>query len=65
MGGDAIKAAVHVWYDTTYYRWVDWCIHHSCSDSSSSRGRTLFCRSYGCRVSIAFCTEQCRHREGY
>ena len=59
------KAAVHVWLDTIYYRWVDWCVHHSSTTSSSSKAATLFCRFYDCRVSRLFCKEQCRHRRGY
>lgn len=62
MVGVASKAAVHVWLDTTYYRWIDWCVHHLPPDRKS---KTFFCRSYGCRLSIIFCIEECKHREGY
>ena len=62
MVGAIPKAPVHVWLDTTYYRWVDWCIHHA---PSGYQNPTFFCRFYGCRVSVTHCKEDCRRREGY
>jgi hypothetical protein len=62
MGGHNPKAAVHVWHGTTYYRWIDWCIHHA---SNGSKSPTFFCMFYNCRVSMIFCKEKCRHRGGY
>ena len=55
------KAPVHIRYGTTYYRMIDWCAKHIAPERTS---QTFWCRSYGCRLSLIFCKEQCQHREG-